>query len=179
MDRFLRPPTNLDEIRSLIVKTTIGSTTWKEFGSASQGDRIKIEPYPADIRSRLAASADQGHPIGALFVTDGKQGVIYLDLLGELGVLLPYLFHEMIHSLDESLWNAASTSLSKGQKKEIIFKSECKAFYAQNLFMEELKTVFPELRKFYSQRYPQIPFLNRPFLPHEIAELYAGIESLL
>lgn len=179
MNPFARAPKNWKEVTDYIAKTALGRATLGRIRPSFDSKKITLEVYPYEIRSQLAAVARNGEPLGALFVTDGQKGTIYVDMQSELGVVLPFVFHEMIHSLDESLWSAAQKKLSSNQKKDLIFKSECLAFKTQHRFLEQLKEEFPELRRFLLHHYPKVPFLNREFQPHEIAHLYLGIEEIL
>ena len=173
------PPKNWEEIERYISRSLLGKKTLMDLRPYLEKHKITVEPYPQRVRKQLLEIAKNGEPLGALFVTNGEEGTIYVDMEGELGVVIPFAFHEIVHSLDASLWNAAKGKPSQEQKKDLIFKSECLAFKKQHLFLEELKASYPDLREFLRNHYPKIPFLNREFLPHEIASLYMGIEKIL
>lgn len=179
MNRFAAPPQSWNEVVEFVSYSAQGKKVLKQLFPHFKSERIKVETYPETIRAQLQAAATNGDPIGALFVTDGTNGTIYIDMKSELGVLVPFAFHEMIHSLDETLWSAAKRRLAPSQKRELVFQSECKAFREQHVFLEELKSLYPDLRDFHRLHYPRVPFLNRELLPHEIAQLYVGIESIL
>lgn len=179
MNPFAAIPKSWSEIVEFISHSSTGRKILREIQPHFQSEKIQVQAYPESIRSRLLAVAAQGEPLGALFVTDGETGTIYVDMKSELGVVVPFAFHEMIHSLDENLWNAAKRPIQATQKKELVFQSECKAFREQHIFLEEMKALYPQLREFLRLHYPSVPFLNREFLPHEIAGLYVNIENLL
>jgi hypothetical protein len=132
----------------------------------------KIESYPREVHSRLKELTSPSHPLGAAFITDGKTGTLYLDLKAEMSALVPFLLHELSHSLDHSLWSAARRQLSRFQKNEIIFQAEISAFRDQHRFLSELKKIYPTLADFYSQKYARVLSLQRAFEPSEIALLY-------
>jgi hypothetical protein len=171
MSFFLRSPKSTQELLDLIQQTSLGQETLCRFLPFYKQERILIESYPERIRSKLVSVRSADHPIGAVFVTDGTHGTIYIDLKSESGVLLPFLFHEIVHSLDESLWKAARQSLSQKQRQEVIYKAECRAFHAQYLFQEELKTQYPELNNYYKRNFSSVPFLNRELSSAEISEM--------
>lgn len=170
MNLFAQPLASWNQVFALFQKTSEGREVLKRFFRRIYS--VRIESYPLDLRHRLLAVLSSGCPLGAAFVTDGNQGTIYVDDQAPLGILVPFLFHEMIHSQDETLWKAAQQSQSFPRRNSIIFEAECRAFRAQHLFQEELKGYYPDLRVFHESQYSHLPFLNRALTPEEIAALY-------
>lgn len=172
MNCFAQPFQSWDEVFRLIQSSALGRQTLNRF--FLRRNPVRIEFYPEEVRPRLVAALTPKSPLGAVFVTDGEQGTIYVDDQSQLGILVPFLFHEMIHSLDGTLWKAARQTLSPSQRNTVIYEAECRAFRAQHLFQEELKELHPELRSFHETQYSHLSFLNRALLPHEIASLYCN-----
>ncbi len=180
MKSFSNPAQSWEQILAWIVKTQIGREVLNQFRQQIAANQVRIEPYPRSIHLKLQALSEeksQPAPLGAAFITDGKNGTVYLDTSGPLGVLVPFLFHEMIHSLDDSLWKAARNYLRPSLQREVLFAAECRAFHAQHHFLEQLKLLHPEYRAYCKTWEVQFPFLNREFLPHEIAHLYRSIDG--
>lgn len=163
---FDRPAKSLAELFELICTSGYGRTIVGDFQASQQ--RIEIKSFPQELKFKLRESQDRTAPLGAAFITDGTTGTILLDLESPMGIAAPFLFHEMIHSLDRRLWSAAQQTLSRSTRREIIFQSECRAFRAQHVLQEQLKAKFSNLRDYHLEQFPHIPFLNRALEPHEI-----------
>ncbi len=195
MRTFSTPPKSWDDIFRLIQEVPRGRETLILFRNQVASGLVQVQSYPDSVKNQLRAlnSPTQGPlqtsetltfdpqksssdptltPLGAAFVTDGFEGKLVLDPTGPLGIVVPFLFHEMIHSLDETLWRAAQRGGSPTERRAIIFESECRAFRAQHKFQEELRSKYPEYRSFCETWGEQFPFIQREFLPDEIAKLY-------
>ena len=172
MNRFAQPPQSWQEITGFIQETALGREILKRFLSLCQSGKLRVQAYPQDLRVELLAVQAPGCPLGAAFITDGWEGRILYDGQGELGIVVPFVFHEMVHSLDERLWAAAQQNLGARDRNELIYSSECLAFSAQHELQVGLKKIYPELNSFHKDRYPHLGFLNREFSPQDIALLY-------
>ncbi|MEO7163912.1 MAG: hypothetical protein ABI041_13415 [Bdellovibrionia bacterium] len=172
MNQFAQSGPSLQEIFDLIQETPFGQVVYGQFYALYKAGKLKIQSYPLALRSKLLAVQTPGCPLGAVFITDGEEGQILYEAEGKLGILVPFIFHEIIHSLDERIWKAAGKDLKPSEKEELIYSSECLAFSAQHEFQEGLKAIYPELRIFHRNQYPRLDFLNRAISPKEISKLY-------
>lgn len=177
MSRFAQIPKTWSELLNLILESKTGRKTIEEFSHVFQRNQIEIKAYPEEIKLKLQASSPTNGFLGAVFLIEENKGTIYFDPQSEIGILAPFLIHEMTHCSDENLWIAARQKLTPFKKQELLFSSECRAFHTQHHFQEELKTIYPELRIFHLENYSHIPFLNRALLPDEIASMYKNIEK--
>ena len=172
MNRFAKPAQSWTEIFDLIQQSEIGKETLEKFLKLQRTVKLSVTAFPPDLRSQLAAAQLPGYPLGAAFITDGQAGQIYYDGQGELGTLVPFFFHEMIHSLDDSLWLLPKKMPGEEEKARVIYLSECRAYAAQYQLLEHLKKSHTELKRFYRSQYPQIEFFERELSPNEIAISY-------
>jgi hypothetical protein len=172
MNRFARSARSWQEILEFIQQSPLGEQLVPPFVSLCKAGKIAVRAYPSDLRAELLSVQESGCPVGAVFVTDGVHGQILYDGQGELGILIPFVFHEIVHSLDERLWLAAGKRLSAEARNQLVYSSESLAFNAQHELQEGLKKIYPELRVFHQDRYPHISFLNRAISSQEICSLY-------
>ncbi len=166
MKDFSQNFSNLTEILCFIHETSLGQSVLEQLKLFHQKHPVQIKPYPPSL------TRETEPVLGALFVTDGQVGTIYIQPSQPLGLIIPFLFHEIIHCLDETLWRAARMKLPPTQKRNVLFNAECKAYHAQNLFLCELKVLYPELPDFYQNHYPHLSCLHRALAPYEVADLY-------
>ena len=174
MGIFAQKLKGYEGVLKLISTVPTGRKALHLFYPLLSSGQVQILSYPPDLRKKLTEGEPSLKPLGAAFVTDGNEGSIYYDDQGELGVLAVLIFHEMIHSLDETLWLAGRFELPTHQRNEIIFQSECKAYSEQYSFQKELKEAYPQLIDYFISRAENFPSLNRQVEPHEIAELHKG-----
>ena len=164
---------HIGAVIEILTQTSVGKELWEQFLYSSTTRQIDFLAFPEDLKAKLKQSSDSDTPMGAAFVTDGAVGTILYDGEACIGVLLPLVFHELIHSLDESLWKAARNGFSSDHdRREILFAAECRAYLAQFQFLEEMKRSFPEYAQFLKDSYPNVAYFHRAILPNEIAELY-------
>ena len=137
---------------------------------------VRIEAYPAEVLERLKLAIGRDQPVGACFIPEyqgeARHGTIYLDLTSPLGLLAPFLFHEMVHSLDPSLWEAARHPLSRDSRDRVLLEAETKAFETQHRFVLELKQRFPEYQRFLQAQYPRMKILHERLTATDVATLY-------
>ena len=110
--------------------------------------------------------------MGACFINDGEIGTIYTDLTSPLGVVAPFLFHELIHALDEGVWEAARRPLAREAKDQVMLMAETRAFEAQHQFVAELGDRFPDYRTFLAKHYPKAKILHERMTSVDVADLY-------
>ena len=174
--RIAESPREVEEILNLISHAPAGQDILSEFLPHYRLGKITIKVYPEDVAVKLRASHSAEQPSGASFVTDGRSGVIYVDLKSELGILAPFLFHEIVHSLDERLWMSARRNLNESERAQVVFAAEQHAFECQYRFVQELLNLVPELDAFFARKYPKARILREKLSPVEIKKLY-GIKA--
>ena len=161
-----------------MLKMRSGAPILAQFRDHISSQRVKIIDYPSDLKAQLRSvhPIPSVHPVlGADFITDGSQGTIYLNTSAPLGLTLPLLFHEMVHSTDESLWRLARSKANKHEIRSIILHAEYRAFQAQHLLIQELKALHPNYLRCWEQWKEQVPFLFREITRDEIDHLYGAI----
>lgn len=171
---FKRAPKNVDQILDVIAMTPVGSRYLDDFLPKHQGQSIVIRSYPQTIVAQLREALGPGQPIGACFMIEEGLGIIYLDLSSPLGVLAPFLMHEIVHSLNPLLWENARVPrpVTREERDQLFLEAETEAFEAQHRFTVELGRVFPEFQRFLQDHYPKAKILNERLLASDIAELY-------
>lgn len=160
-------PHSIDEVMKLIARSAIGRELLERFMPAYARKQIRIEGYPTEIVARLRAVIPEGQPIGACFVNEGQKGVIYLDLGSPLGVLAPFLVHEMVHALDRRIWDG-STARADAE----MISAEERAFETQFRFTQELKDRDAEYERFLSAQFPKAKILHELLERDAIEALY-------
>jgi hypothetical protein len=168
-------PRSWGELFDLIQEVPSGREVWRRFRDQLSSGQVRLEAYPEEVKRQLQSLVKVAAPLGAAFTTDGIDGTVFLDASGNFGILAPCLLHEMIHSLDETLWRAGRHSLPSSQLRSLIFDAECRAFAAQHRFLEELRGRYPDYRSFCELSANHLPGFNRQLLPDEIARLYGAI----
>lgn len=169
---FEKSPENVNEIFQLISRTPVGRMTLEHFLPYYHQQKTVIHPYPEKIIQKLRVTLGEGQPIGACFVINDQQGIIYLDFDSPLGVLAPFLVHEIVHSLDKGLWSNQDRPLSRKARDQLMLRAETKAFEYQHRFVQELMQRYPEYKKFIAKRQSQIKILINKLTQSDIAELY-------
>jgi hypothetical protein len=134
--------------------------------------RVKLQAYPVPLLNRLRAVLGEGQPVGACFVNDGETGTIHYDPNAPLGVLAPFLVHEMAHAADESLWRAARFPQTRQARDELMLEAETRAFELQHQFVQELRAADPEFSMFLESQQDRIRILTERLGREDIADLY-------
>jgi hypothetical protein len=165
-------PLNTEAVLKLISRSATGRKLLERFMPLFTSRKVRIENYPIAVASQLRAVLGEGQPIGACFVQDGKSGVIYLDFSSPIGVLAPFLVHEMVHCLDSKLWKIAENPGMTSLIREVQFRSELDAFEAQHLFIHEMKERFPEYQNYLKNYFPKAKILHERLSEGDISELY-------
>ena len=165
-------PHSISEVLEWISSTSLGAQVVQAFFAMGRIKAVRIAGYPDEIRKRLNRVRKKNEPIGAAFVTDGTQGTIYVDLEQEAAVLGPFLLHEMVHSLDEALWQIAAEKVNQENREKVILESERKAFETQYLFIQEMRRKDPAFGQFLDKKYPRVAILQQALSREEIAKLY-------
>jgi hypothetical protein len=163
LSKFFNDPLPSDQVVEslfwLIEQTSTGRELLLGFRPLYRQKKIVINFYPESIAKKLRRTHRKAEPNGASFVTDGQTGVIYLDPYSPIGVLAPFLVHEIAHSLDLSLWSLARSNTTTN-RKPIIARSEIRAHKTQSDFTIELKKKFPEFEQFLSLNFPHSKLLR-------------------
>lgn len=170
MNLFSENVESIHTVLHWISQSQLGKSVLEQRRSSRYSDRVSFNQFSPEVCSDLKMHSQ----VSAAFVTDGTLGSIYFDGSSQLGVLIPVIFHEMIHSMDESLWRLAKyPDLLAPQKRDILFQSEVCAYQGQIALLRELWTTFPHLKQFLEEEFSSVPHFQRDLTPSEISELYA------
>ena len=169
---FNRTPEAITEVLKLIARTNTGREILEKFLPLYNQRKIAIKPYPDEIVNKLKAVIGPDQPVGACFVTDGVAGTIHYDARSPLGVLAPFIFHEMVHSLDACLWDNAQIPMTQTSRDQLHLRAETKAFEYQHRFVDELGQRYPEYKKFLAEYYPKAKILVDRLTSTDIEDLY-------
>lgn len=158
----------------LIECVPTGREVLQAFQKLLSNEQVKFECYPETIIQKMREYLEPDHPIGAALIQDGENGTIYYDARTPLGVLGPYLVHEMVHGLDSDLWAEARRPASP--RDSVILQAEHRAFNTQHQFVQELRETLPGYGDFLNTRYSQVRVLVEKLTQDDIADLY-GLKS--
>ncbi len=159
-------------VLGLIARTPIGQEWVASFLPFFQSGMIRIEPYPLDLLMRLQAALEPGQPIGACFFPQGNTGKILLDFSSPIGVLAPFLLHEIVHALDPKIWEAAASELSARERDAVLLEAETLAFEMQRLWIDQYSRQVPAYAEFLRHEYPRCRVLHERLTQTSIADLY-------
>ncbi len=143
-----------EPIFKLIARSATGRSLLERFLPLYRKGKVKIEPYPPAIVAKLREVIPEGFPVGACLVTEGDQGTIFLDFESPLGVLAPFLVHEISHALEPRI------------------KTEAEAFQIQYRFTQELRERDTEYDSFLKAHYPKAKILHQLLDFEAVEELY-------
>jgi hypothetical protein len=160
---------NAEPVLKLIARSPLGRELLESFLPLLRRGKVKIEPYPAAIVAKLREAIPEGQPIGACLITEGNQGTIFLDFESPIGVLAPFLVHEIVHSLEPKIW-AGKTARSQ----TTLVETEVSAFQTQFRFTQELRERDPEYDSFLKENFPKAKLLNQLLEFDEIDALYTS-----
>jgi hypothetical protein len=158
---------NADPVLKLIARTASGRVLLERFLPMLKRGQVKIAPYPREIVAKLRVVIPEGQPIGACFVTEGATGTIFIDYDSPIGVLAPFMVHEIAHALEPKVW-AGKTAKSQAAMLE----AEESAFQTQFKFTQELRERDPEYDTFLKTHYPKAKLLHTLLEFEDIEELY-------
>ena len=125
----------MEEILKLIARVPTGRNLLERFVPLYSKKVVSLHTYPEELTRQLRALLPDGQTIGASWMENER--VIYLDTEGPLGMLAPFLVHEMVHVL----------SNKKGTEVEL------DAFEIQTRFTQELKDRDPKYQEFLLANY--------------------------
>lgn len=171
---FQTRPAEIREVFQLLSHVPTGQRVLEAFMPLWQKGTVTFLPYPTEIRAQLTAALGPGQPIGAAFENDGVTGRIAYDPESPLGVLAPYLLHEMVHAIEPALWGDAVRNPET--RKSILLRAEIKAFETQFQLTLELRERFPAFEEFLKTHFPQAKTLHQKLEQELIAELY-GLQN--
>lgn len=168
---YEKAPGKIDEVLKLIAKVAAGRKLLESFLPMLAKGTVRIEAYPDEIVAKLREILPSDQPIGACFTVDPETrvGCIYLDYGSPLGVLAPFLVHEIVHSLDPKVWKGDAQ-----KSRERMLETEEHAFHSQFLFTEELRDRDPDYDRFLRTVFPKAKILHELLEPSEIEALYAS-----
>ena len=125
----------MEEILKLVARTPSGRNLLEKFLPLYSRKQVTLQTYPEAIIQELRPLLPDGQTVGATWTE--KDRVIYLDTQGPIGILAPFLVHEMVHVI----------STKKGTEREL------DAFETQTRFTQELKERDPEYQNFLLANY--------------------------
>ncbi len=155
-----------------LCKSELGRRTLETFLPMYTRGLVKFAHYPAHILAQLDAVLQPGQPVGACFENDGTRGTIYYDPRAPFGVLIAYLFHEIVHAVDPSLWSDALHDLPREKRGPKLLDAEARAFEKQQQLLAELKEREPTFAEFLKNHAPQARVLHERLTAPEIQALY-------
>ncbi len=168
-------PAHPDQILKLIARVPSGRGVLSEFLGLYRAGKVTIEPYEPALLARLRSVVGDEQPVGACFVNDGKSGTIHYDPAAPIGVLAPFLLHEMVHALDTRLWAASNSRHTRRARDRLMLAAESRAFGLQHSFVQELRTMDFEFNAFLLKQQARVRVLHEKLTDGDIAELY-GLE---
>ncbi len=160
---------NLEFILNQIESTPSGRKLREKFRSIQTTFSIGLHPYPNSLAQRLREVVEPLHPLGAATVWDTQSAMIYYDCTESLGVLIPYLAHEMAHGIEaEKVLSLHGSPISNIKKSQIVFELERSAFDWQFKIIQELKDLDSEVSQFYREHYSHVWTLRACPSDHDI-----------
>lgn len=165
-------PANVEAVLKLIARTVSGREILAEFMPLYRGGRVVFEAYEAPLLERLRAALGEGQPVGACFINDGRTGKIHYDPSSCIGVLAPFLVHEMAHAVDTSLWLASNRRQSRAARNKMMLAAESRAFDLQHRFVTELRGLDPSFGEFLEREQSRVRVLVERMTERDIEELY-------
>lgn len=169
---YKKAPAHPDQIFKLIARVSSGRNILVPFLALYRSGRVTLVPYEAALLIRLREALGEGQPVGACFVNDGKTGKIHYDPAAPLGVLAPFLVHEMVHALDVSLWVASNSQQSRRSRDKLMLEAETRAFGLQHSFVQELRDADPLFNDFIVHEQSRVRVLHERLTRQDISELY-------
>jgi hypothetical protein len=173
---FSKAPVSSEAVLKLIARVPAGREILAEFMPMYRAGRVVFEPYADALLARLRAALGEGQPVGACFVCDGVSGQIHFDPTAPIGVLAPFLVHEMAHAVDTSLWVRTNARKSRVARDRIMLDAETRAFALQHRFVEELREADVAYAEFLLGEQARVRVLVERLSERDIAELY-GVAS--
>lgn len=169
---FNQAPSHPDEILRLIARTPSGREVLTAFLPLHRSGQVRFQPYAQALLTKLRAALGEGQPVGACFVNDGITGSIHFDPDAPIGVLAPFLVHEMVHALDTSLWLAAGKRQTKKARDQMMLNAETQAFAIQHRFVQELRAADSAFDVFLREQQARVRVLCEKLTQNDISELY-------
>lgn len=169
-ETFKKQASEIREVFELLSHVPTGQRILEAFLPLHQKGKVTFLPYPDSIRAQLAEISGPGQPLGACFENDGITGRIAYDPQAPLGILAPYLLHEMVHATEPSLWS--DVARHPEARKGVVLRAEIKAFETQFQLIVELRERFPTYELFLQRHFPQARLLHQKIEQELIAELY-------
>ena len=158
---------NVEPVLKLIARSAVGRELLERFLPLLSRGQVKIEAYPASVVARLREVIPEGQPIGACLVTEDGKGTIFLDYGSPIGILAPFLVHEIVHALDPKIWSGKTA-----RSQATLVETEAAAFHTQFRFTAELRERDPAYDVFLKTHYPKAKMLHQLLEFDEIDELY-------
>lgn len=156
---------NPDPVLKLVARTATGRALLERFLPRLKRGEFKIAAYPRELVAKLRAVIPADQPIGACFIAEGPTGTIFLDFQSPIGVLAPFLVHEIVHSLRPRPAGRATLS------QAALVEAEATAFQTQFKFTQELRERDPAYDVFLRTNYPKAKLLHALLEFEDLEEL--------
>jgi hypothetical protein len=169
---FDRAPASTEEVLKIISRSETGRKLLERFLPLFNRGKVQISHYSPAVVAQMREHLGEDQPVGACFMIDGEQGVIFIDPSSPLGVLAPFLVHEITHCLNADLWASQRRVLDRRQRDQLMLEVETQAFETQHVFINELKARFPEYEAFLKAYSPKAKILVDRLTSTDIADLY-------
>jgi hypothetical protein len=172
---FKSPPQKIDEIYNVLQQSRLAACHLKKFFEKLNLKQVQVQWYPPELSKRLREATPDSEPIGAVTISSSPdQHIIYLDSKSPLGVLSPFLFHEIVHCLDEDYLNGIWSKRTERQKQRLILLAECHAYRLQRKFIAELTKSTPAYEDFLKTKKAQSRLVRADFSQKELESLYCA-----
>lgn len=174
---FSAPPKSVHDVLKIVSMTQTGRQLLERFLPLLHANRVRVESYPLNVVEKLRSILGEGQPVGASFIHDGRSGTIYIDPTSPIGVLAPFLVHEIVHSLDTLCPSSNASDGSRRPRPTHPVDAESHAFRVQYQFTQELRQRFEDYERFLKTQFPRARILHELLSEDEIATLYGTDES--
>jgi hypothetical protein len=169
--KFENKPSNINEVFNLINLAHCGQQVLVHFNHFYR-EKVKLEPYPIELLTRLRKEIRADQATGACFVHDGSNGTIYYDPNTSIGILGPFILHELVHATDLELWKLPHLPKDSPLRQSILMETEIRAFQTQQKFIAEIKQIYPSYSLFIDQVKARMRILAEDLNIEEIQTLY-------
>jgi hypothetical protein len=169
---YSRAPLHPEEALRLVARVPAGREVLEAFLPLYRASRVVFEAYEPALLLELRSALGEGQPVGASFTIEESGGVIRFDPAAPIGVLAPFLLHEMVHALDARLWRASGKAMARRSRDRLMLEAETRAFEAQHRFVEQLRAADPAYHAFLLKQQARVAILHEKLTQEDIARLY-------
>lgn len=150
-----KQPSTLEEALNVIGTTPIGKQTLAKFQPKLESGEIRVRELTDTIRKEKRLDGQS-----AIYIPDekGHGGTIYVDYNNELGLLIPNLFHEMVHSVDNqlhesrSVFNKKMNAMDASLRQAAIRTGKLESSLNEKDLSQEELLIYSDFQKFRDRR---------------------------